>query len=47
MIAFREALLTAEASPRNAQAWERLNRRLIELSQALRDSTPKYPPEPE
>ncbi len=43
MIAFRQGLLAAESAPNNAEAWDNLNRRLIDLSRALRDSTPQYP----
>jgi hypothetical protein len=46
MIAFRNQLMAAESVPNDKQAWEILNRRLIELSQALRDSTPNYPLQP-
>ena len=46
MIAFRNALLTAEAAPADTQAWNNLNHRLIELSKALRESTPQYRPQP-
>ena len=43
MIAFRDQLIAAESVPSEKQAWELLNRRIIELSQALRDSTPSHP----
>jgi hypothetical protein len=46
MIAFRESLMTAERAPGNSGAWEALNVRLIELSQALRGSTPPQPARP-
>jgi len=46
MIAFRKQLLAAENTPSDKQAWEILNRRLIELSNALRESTPNYPQPP-
>jgi hypothetical protein len=41
MIAFRNQLLAAERAPTDKQAWESVNIRLIELSTALRESTPK------
>lgn len=40
MIAFRENLKEAESSPNSKDKWEALNVRLIELSRALRESTP-------
>ena len=43
MIAFRAQLLIAESQPAGARAWDDLNRQLINLSTALRDSTPAYP----
>ena len=43
MIAFRNELMAAERTPSDKQAWDSLNRRLIELSNALRESTPHYP----
>jgi hypothetical protein len=44
MIGFRNALIAAEsAGPEGARAWQELSTKLIQLSQALRDSTPKYP----
>ena len=46
MIAFRNQLMAAESVPNDKPAWEILNRRLIELSQALRDSTPNPPLQP-
>jgi len=46
MVAFRNQLMAAELTPKEKQAWEILNARLIELSQALRDSTPNYPLQP-
>ena len=46
MVAFRRQLLKAEDAPAGGPAWEELNRRLIELSQALRESTPQYPGPP-
>ncbi len=45
MIAFRKQLLAAEAeSNRYPEPWELLNGRLIDLSQALRDDTPRSDP---
>ena len=44
MVAFRDQLITAERAPADKQAWDELNIRLINLSRALRDSTPNYPP---
>jgi len=46
MIAFRDQLILAEREPADTKAWEVLNRRLIELSQALRRSAPNYPLQP-
>ncbi|MDP2603330.1 MAG: hypothetical protein Q8S00_12165 [Deltaproteobacteria bacterium] len=46
MIAFRKQLIAAESAPADKQAWENLNRRLIELSEALRESTPNFPLQP-
>jgi hypothetical protein len=43
MVAFRKQLLLAESKPADNEAWRDLSFRLIELSQALRDSKPKYP----
>jgi hypothetical protein len=43
MIAFRQGLLEAEGAPKKLEAWDNLSRRLIELSKALRESTPEYP----
>lgn len=43
MIAFRENLMKAESSPNATDKWEALNVRLIELSIALRESTPNTP----
>jgi hypothetical protein len=40
MIAFRNQLIEAERNPDAKDAWEALNVRLIELSKALRESTP-------
>lgn len=40
MINFRRSLVNAENSPVNPKLWTALNGRLIELSKALRDSTP-------
>lgn len=40
MIAFREKLMKAESSPNEKDKWEALNIPLIELSIALRESTP-------
>lgn len=43
MIAFRNQLLVAEnAGPEAEAEWEKLNGRLIDLSKALRNSTPNY-----
>ena len=45
MIAFREQLFIVESADQHPQArqqWEALNLRLIELSKALRESTPDY-----
>jgi hypothetical protein len=42
MIAFRKQLMTAEQEPKDRTQWEELNRALITLSEALRDSMPKY-----
>lgn len=41
MIAFRNQLIVAESAPDNASEWSSLNSKLILLSGALRDSTPK------
>jgi hypothetical protein len=46
MVAFRDQLIAAESTPKSAQGWEELNRRLIALSKALRDSRPVYQQEP-
>ena len=46
MVAFRNQLVAAEGAPANKQAWDELNIRLIDLSRALRDSTPNYPLQP-
>jgi hypothetical protein len=46
MIAFREQLMAAERASEDTRAWESLYNRLIELSGALRDSTPNYPLQP-
>lgn len=43
MVGFRNGLLAAERAPTDRQAWNELNLLLINLSKALRDSTPKYP----
>ncbi len=40
MINFRAQLIEAEKDPAATKEWAKLNRRLIELSKALRDSTP-------
>jgi len=42
MVRFRNGLETAEQKPENIEAWNKLNELLINLSQALRESTPKY-----
>ena len=46
MIAFREALMIAEKQPNNSPAWNVLNLKLIELSNALRNSAPQHPAQP-
>jgi hypothetical protein len=46
MIAFRTQLMAAELARTDRQAWDSLNSRLIELSKALRESTPTYPLQP-
>ncbi|MNO98105.1 hypothetical protein D3C76_898400 [compost metagenome] len=43
MIAFRGELIEAESNPSAIDKWETLNNYLIELSIALRESTPKPP----
>ncbi|MNO02348.1 hypothetical protein D3C81_2227230 [compost metagenome] len=40
MIEFRNQLIEAERNPDAKEKWEALNIRLIELSKALRESTP-------
>ncbi|WP_437783401.1 hypothetical protein [Sorangium sp. So ce1097] len=46
MVAFRNQLMAAERAPTDEQVWQVLNGKLIELSIALRESTPKYPQQP-
>lgn len=41
MIGFRDQLIKAENTPNDAKQWETLNRKLIVLSQSLKNSTPK------
>jgi hypothetical protein len=46
MVGFREKLLLAESAPKDPTAWKELNSALVSLSEALRNSTPKYPSPP-
>ena len=43
MVGFRNQLMAAERAPADKPSWDSLNGRLIELSRALRESTPVYP----
>ena len=43
MVAFRKQLLATEGAPSNKNEWDTLNVRLIDLSRALRESTPRNP----